>query len=116
MEAKMNQVDQTLESLRVMGNFFIVENPLFVGKETESGLVIPEMARKKKDDEESVREDYQKLTKLKVVKVGSDCTKAQVGNEVFINMNQVLSPARLTVEFGKKGYLIFRETDIIFFY
>jgi co-chaperonin GroES (HSP10) len=98
-----------------MGNFIIVKNPLFIAKKTASGLFIPEEARKDKNQEE-IRADYEKLTHLEIVNAGEECKKVKVGDIVLINMNQILSMNKMTIEFEDKGYFIFRETDVILKY
>lgn len=102
-------------NIKLMQNYFIVENPMWIGKKTQAGLHIPETARNNKN-EEDLKKEFDKMTRLKVLSTGDSCTKIKVSDEVCINTNLLLSNGGIKVEIEDKGYLIFREADIVFIY
>lgn len=102
-------------NVTLMQNYFMVENPLWIAKKTDAGIIIPEAARAKKSEEE-VMKDFEKLLKFKVIKVGEGCTKIKEGSEVFVSPNVSCNPNNIKIELDGKGYFIFRESDVIMTY
>jgi len=97
--------------MEVLFSNVLLENPYF-GKK-ESVIKLSEAAQ-----QEAMIAEMSKCKELTVFKAGTSCTKVKEGDKVYIDIDKILSAARVTVKVNDqdKDYFILRESDIIFIY
>ncbi len=93
--------------MEVLSNYVLLENPFF-GKK-ESVIQLTEAAQ-----EEAIVAEMAKCKELTISYSGVNCLKVKAGDKVYIDVDRIMSAARVTKE--DKDYFILRESDIIFIY